>query len=311
MDPLNPEGFQPGSPNEFMLFLDTVITSSLCQHTKDWICFLYLELHQDVCQSLSFSMHAIPGNDLFVIQYGERGDEVPFYVRDLVAYLHNLPRPQYQVLQPWEARVARRMFTKEWDLAAEKIIWRLPLPLRIETPGFESHIALEYFNPAVWFALQGKYTIANFLADRSLSRFIEDHWRRLSLQFGGNCIGEWEYHNAADGCRCPGYTLSHLIVSQEANKIADAVLDEILSHIDSLIVDQLKMFIENFEEERRRANVHSLQNWYQPQESTRTWNYGACFPALEAVSNRLLVAFEELKGDESFRLVAEAWTQVF
>lgn len=185
--------------------------------------------------------------------------EVPFYVRDLVAYLHNLPRPQYQVLQPWEARVARRMFTKEWDLAAEKIIWRLPLPLRIETPGLESHIALEYFNPAVWFALQGKYTIANFLADRSLSRFIEDHWRRLSLQFGGNCIGEWEYHNAADGCRCPGYTLSHLIVSQEANKIADAILDEILSHIDSLIVDQLKMFIENFEEERRRANVQSSE----------------------------------------------------
>ncbi|KAG6357618.1 hypothetical protein INS49_013495 [Diaporthe citri] len=256
-------------------------------------------------------MHAIPGNDLFVIQYEGRGDQVSFHVGDFIAYLHNLPRPQNQVLQPWEARVARRMFAKEWDLAAEKILRRVPLPTRIETPGFESYITLEYFNPAVWFALQGKYTTANFLADRSLPNFIEDHWRRLSLQFGSSRTGKWECHDAVDNCRCPDYTLSHLLASDEANKIADAVLEEILSHVDSLIAGQLTMFIENFEEERRRAGVHSLQYWYQPQRSARTWNSVACYPALEAVSNRLLVAFEELKKNDSFRLVAEAWIQVF
>lgn len=310
MDQINPEAFQPGSPNEFVLFLDTVITSSLCPHTKDWICFLYLDLHQDLCQLLNFSMHAIPGNDLFVIQYGGREYPVVFCVDDLVTYLQDLPRSQYQILRPAEARVTRRMFTKEWDLVAEKIIWRIPLPIRIETPGYESYITLEYFNPAVWFALQGKYTIADFLADRSVPSFIEDHWRRLSLQFGSSPIGKWEYHNAVDSCRCPGYTLPHLLVDEEANKAADAIMDEILSHVDSLIVDQLRPWMESFEEERRRASVHSLQNWYQPQGSARTWNFAAYFPALEAVSNRLLGAFEELRRDNNFRLVAEAWIQV-
>lgn len=310
MSHLNPKAFHPASPNELMLFLDSVNTSSLCPHTKDWVCFLYVERHQQLREYLNLSMHAIPGNDLFMIQYGGREERVPFCIDELVTYLEDLPRPQYNIVCRAEARTARRIFCAEWDAVAEEIICRVALPIRIETPGYESYITSEYFNPAVWFALRGKYTIADFLADRSLPRFIEDHLRRLSSQFCSSHIGKWEYHNSVDRCRCPGYTLSHLLVSEEANKAADAVMDEILSHVDSLIVTQLSPWIESFEEERRCASVHSLQNWYQPQGSARTWNFVAYFPALEAVSNRFLGAFEELRRDYSFRLVAEAWMQV-
>lgn len=182
MDQLNPAWFHPGSPNELMLFLDSVMTSSLCPHTKDWICFLYFQEHRHLCPSLNFWIHAIPDKDLFVIRYGGRGTWVPFCVSDFVSYLQDFPRPQYEILRPAEAQVVKRIFSKEWDLAAEKIVRRTPYSARVETPTGGLHTTSEHCNPAVWFALKGKYTIANFLADRSLKNFIERHWRRLSLQ---------------------------------------------------------------------------------------------------------------------------------
>lgn len=187
-------------------------------------------------------------------------------------------------------------------------MWRIPLPIQTETPNIGSHITLHPANPAVWLALKGKYTIADFLANRSLSKFIEDHWQRLSFQFGRDRIGQWEHHDALGRCRCPGYALPYLLASAEPNRAADAVLNEILSHVDPFIVDQLRPSIEGFEEERRRASVQSLQNWYQPQISVGTWYHVAGFPALEAVSNRLLIAFEELKKDDSFTSMAKART---
>lgn len=310
MEQLNPAWFHPGSPNELMLFLDSVITSSLCPHTKDWICFLYFHEHRNLYQCLNFWIHAVPDKDLFLIKYGGTEAWVPFCVGDFVSYLQDLPKPKYEILRPAEAQVVKRIFSKEWDLAAEKIVRRIPLPVRTETPTARTHIISEHYNPAVWFALKGKYTIANFLADRSLKNFIERHWRRLSFQFGNSGNGKWEYHNTVDRCRCPGYALPYLLVGEEANKVADAVLEEILSHVDPLIVDHLRPYIERFEEERRLASLHGLQNWYQPQGSARTWNHVARFSALEAVSDRLLIAFEDLSKVKTFRVMAEAWMQV-
>lgn len=307
MSLLNPNSLHPASPNELMLFLDSVRTSSLCPHTKDWVCFLYVSLHQELCQFLDFSMHVISGNDLFMIRYGGREGKVPFCIKDLVAYLEDLPRPQYEMVRQFEARRSRQIFSAEWDLAADNIVWRIPLPIRIERPNVGSHLSLEHRNPAVWFALKGKYTIANFLADRSLSKFIEDHWMRLLFQFGNARTGKWEHHDALDRCRCPGYALTHLLAFGEPNKIADAVLKEILTHVDPLIVEHLRPYIEGFEEERRRVSVHGLENWYQPLGSTQKWNHVARFPALEAVSNRLLIAFEDLQKAKAFRILAEAW----
>lgn len=310
MEKLNPACFHPGSPNELMLFLDSVITSSLCPHTKDWICFLYFHEHRHLCQPLNFWIHAVSDKDLFVIKYGGREAWVPFCIGDFVSYLQDLPRPQYEILRPAEAQVVKRIFSKEWDLAAEKIVRRIPLPVRTETPTAGPHIISEHYNPAVWFALKGKYTIANLLADRSLKNFIERHWRRLSFQFGNRGNGKWEYHNTVDRCRCPGYSLPYLLVGEDANKVADAVLEEILSHVDPFIVDHLRPYIEGFVEERRLASLRSLQNWYQPQSSARKWKHVARFPALEAVSNRLLDAFEDLSKVKTFRVLAEAWMQV-
>lgn len=252
----------------------------------------------------------MPDKDLFLVKYGGTEAWILFCVGDFVSYLQDFPRSQYKILRPAEAQVVKRIFCKEWDLAAEKIVRRIPYSVRAETSTGGTHTTLEHCNPAVWFALKGKYTIANFLADRSLKNFIERHWRRLSFQFGNSGNGKWRYHNTADRCRCPGYSLPYLLVGEEANKVADAVLEEILSHIDPLIVDHLRPYIERFEEERRLASLHGLQNWYQPQSSARTWNHIARFPALEAVSDRLLDAFEDLSKVKTFRVMAEAWMQI-
>lgn len=293
-----------------MLFLDSVLTSSLCPHTKDWVCFLYVDLNRDLCRYLNFSMQAVPGHDLFMIQYGEEKEKVLFCIDDLVTYLGDLPRPKYGIMRIAEARTAKRIFSVEWDITADNIVSQVPLPVRTDTPGVGSCLTFQRWNPAVWFALKGKYTITNFLANRSFSKFIEDHWMRLSFQFGPAHTGKWAHHDAHDRCRCPGYTLPHLLACAEPNKIADAVLNEILSHVDPLIVDCLRPFIDSFDEERRRASVQSLQNWYKPQDSAGIWNHVAHFPALAAVSDRLLGAFEYLKKDRTFAPMAEAWMQV-
>lgn len=309
MSHLTAHDFRPASPNELMLFLDSIVASSLCPHTRAWVCFLYASLHQELCEFLNFKIHAIPGKDLFMIQYGDREAKIPFCVDDLLNYLENLPRESYNMMRRAEAQVAKRILSTEWDVAADNIVRRIYLPIRIETPNVGSHIILEHYNPAVWFALKGKYTIANFLADRSLSDFIEGHWRRLLFQFGSARTGKWEYHDSLDRCRCPGYALPHFLAYAEPNKVADAVLADVLSHVDPLIVDHLRPYMESLDEERRRASVQSLQNWYQPQDSSGRWNHVARFPALEAVSNRLLIAFEDLRKVQSFRIMAEAWMQ--
>lgn len=97
----------PASPNELMLFLDSVITSSLCPHTKDWVCFLYVDQYPVLCEYLNFSMNVIPGNDLFMIQYGRAEKRVPFCINGLVTYLENLSRPQYDIVRQAEARLAK------------------------------------------------------------------------------------------------------------------------------------------------------------------------------------------------------------
>lgn len=267
-------------------------------------------MNTGICTNASIWIHAVPDKDLFLIKYGGTEAWVPFCVGDFVSYLQDLPKPKYEILRLAEAQVVKRIFRKEWDLAAEKIVRRIPLPVRTETPTAGPHIISEHYNPAVCFALKGEYTIANLLADRSLKNFTERHWRRLSFQFGNSGNGKWEYHNTVDRCRCPGYSLAYLLVGEEANKVADAVLEEILSHVDPLIVDHLRLYIETFEEERRLASLHDLQVWYQPQSSARNWNHVARFPALEAVSNRLLIAFEDLSKVKTFRVLAEAWMQV-
>lgn len=310
MSQFNPTAFHPASPNELMLFLDSVITSSLCPHTKDWVCFLYVNAHQKLYNFLKFSMRAVPGNDLFMIKYEERKEEIPFSIDDLITYLQNLPRAENDILPQAAARSAKRIFSGEWEIAADNIVRRVPLPIRIETPNVGPRVEWRSCNPAVWLALKGKYTIADFLAGRSLKLFIEDHWARLSFQFGNDHTAKWEHHDALDRCRCPGYTLPHLLAFAEPSKAADAVLNEIMSHVDPLIVDHLRPFTESFEDERRRASVRSLQNWYQPQASAETWGFIKHFPALAAVSDRLLVAFEDLRTDHRFATMAEAWMQV-
>lgn len=310
MSLFNPNSLHAASPNELMFFLDSVSTSSLCPHTKDWVCFLYVTLHPEPCQFLGFSIHAISRNDQFMIRYDGKDRSVPFCIEDLINHLEGLPWSQPRTVRQLEARRAKQTFSTEWELAADNIVRRIPLPTRIGRPNVGSRLTLGPWNPAVWFALQGKYTIANFLADRSMLEFIEDHWRRLLFQFDDDRTGDWENHDAVDRCRCPGYALTHLLAFGEPNKVADAVLKEILTHVDPLIFEHLRPYIESFEEERRRASVHILQEWYQPQGSARPWNQVARFPALEAVSNRLLNAFEDLQNAKPFRLMAEAWIQV-
>jgi hypothetical protein len=297
--------FHPGSPNELILFLDSVISSSLCAHTKDWICFLYANLHDELCQGLQFSIHPNAENNSFTVQYRGSEAQVPLRIRELVSHVEDAPGLGYQVLILPQAQSIKRVFSSEWNLMAQNLFWNIPLPIRMENADTGSQKVWERFNPAVWFALQGQYTIENFLACRPFWQFIEDHWKRLSSHFGTARSGNWEHHDAPDCCRCPGYDLPSLLAGAQPKGAADAVIKEILGHVDWLIVEQLKPALEDHEEETRPASVGSLQSWDLPQGSTAAWDHVALVPALEAVSNRLLVAFESLRNNDHFRSAAE------
>lgn len=155
MSLLIPHSIHAASPNELMFFLDSVSTSSLCPHTKDWVYFLHVTLHQELCQLLGFSMHAIARNEEFMIKYGGRDASVPFCIEGLVNYLEGLPRSQSRSMRQLEARKAKQTFSAEWESVADNIVRRIPLPIRIGVPNVGSDLTLGTWNPAVWFALRG------------------------------------------------------------------------------------------------------------------------------------------------------------
>lgn len=169
-----------------------------------------------------------------MVRYGGSKGKVPLRIHELVSYVQDVPGPTYQAARLAQAQSIKRVCSTEWDIVAHNIAWRIPLPIRVETPNTGSHEMWECFNPAAWFALQGQYTIENFIAGRPLWLFVEEQGRRLSSYFGNARTGKWEYHNALDRCRFLGYKLPRLLAGAEPNKPADAVSNRLLIAFKSL-----------------------------------------------------------------------------
>jgi hypothetical protein len=163
MSQFKPNRLYPGSPDEFILFLDSVINSSLCPHTKDRVCFCYINFHEGLCQFFDFSMHAFPENSLFTIQYGGSDYLVPFRIHDLITYIEDFPGLTYPILRLAQAKSVKRYFSTEWDAIAREIAWRIPLPAWVKCRDTGGDKTWDRFNPAVWFALQEKGNVEDLM----------------------------------------------------------------------------------------------------------------------------------------------------
>jgi hypothetical protein len=88
--------------------------------------------------------------------------------------------------------------------------------------------------------------------------------------------------------------------------VADAVLKEIMSHIDPRILQFMEPDLCQFEDYRSRGSKDSLEDWYTPKSPAERWQRVFEFKALASISDRLVGAFERIKDDPQIMSMASA-----
>jgi len=303
-----PFPIESDSPNELVLLLDSLIGSSLCPHTKDWICFLYLRFRSWLPVKLGVHIDPFQKDRPFSVRYANNPESVPLALAELLSHIIDLNKSStrrikhLEQVQQWKIHSRQStwlLFCRLINKRVQPRIWLRKRDLKSSASSWEIR------NPALWFALQGRFTLGDFLRARSFTWFIEMHWTRLVSQSDQASLNE----HLQWCCRCPGYELASRLASQSFDSlngdVAEAVSKEIISHIDPRILQAMEPYLCQDEDSRRRG-TSDPEDWYTPKIPAGRWKFVSDFKALAAISDRLVGAFESIKNDPQFISMAKA-----
>lgn len=139
-----PFEIKSNSPDEVLFLLYSLITSPICMHTKDWICYMYLRARLWVVVELGVTTSHFK-DDRLLIKYRNRTEPVPLNLAELLSYTLDLDKPYSQIFCAEQVRA--------WKLTTK------PSPLPFLCHAINEQARGQFFNPALFLALRGDYTI--------------------------------------------------------------------------------------------------------------------------------------------------------
>lgn len=108
----------------------------------------------------------------------------PFNLQELASYIQNLNTTDYRVVRFAQAQLWKYT-SGAWPTLCVSIMSRVPLPIVFPNGdlNFLQHTR-ETWNPAMWLASEGWFTLEDVVPVRYFTVFIDVHWKRILSQSG-------------------------------------------------------------------------------------------------------------------------------